>query len=662
MVRPWTWDSPDENRFDSVGHPSNWDSRSLFSDFLCAHDQYETIVNKSLLEFSSSEETTMELFAIMKRSSATAEGTYWFIWLLSLSCWGPRITLTMIFHLAFRCGPLSLAALKGDSEKMKLLLTQCPNGISELNLLEQTPLHLAIGHAPCVSLLLSGSGRSLLDRLDSGGRRPVEYALFLCLWQTRAHADQYNDGCSKNHGDSSLNTLLDAGCMIPKRTLWLGTFIFNFSLCKNCLHAFSLHLSGRRESLRMLAKSHLPGGLLFELSALKLESFFYFSSATSWLGGLPPGLLDCLASSVVQELIRRGISVPLSLRVDALDGNCDKLTSVYHSYGPLPFSVLWKLGFRDLDQRDTNGLTPLMFWCNQDLQSLARCSWLVEKGANVHKLVPHGSSTVGHELYSKIGQLPPPLDDSEFDLRNHVCTLTTRLLIKETVDTCHCACSHRGCAPFTRFLQTAFAWRNISSPWDVVKRLPEIIAETHASVTKGQMKSAIRYATFEMLGIRHTCCHSDVGRALKEQKEEDEIEELRQEDSFLVAILDDLVKKLEWELQGQLLRREVFDSKSASFWNKHWLPRVQVVLESLNNAEIRESERVAAEDVGVKWQKQESGTTNDNDGDYNNGSEDGRYNESEWKSDVDEGGMFERFQTMEDWTSRLNLIMSKAGL
>lgn len=527
---------------------------------------------------------------------------------------------------------------------MELLLKNCPDTINELNLLKQTPLHLAVGHSSCVALLLRGPGRKLIDVPDSKGRRPIEYALFSCLCGTNSGRNQQHDGCLNSHGDTSLEILLDADCMIPNVASW--QFNFNASeraLCDNCLRVISAHLVDRSEGLKKLAANNLP--------RMQATAFGLFSSC----------LLDSNAPRVIQALNERGISVPPSLQVHGFG----RSSSVYHNCGSMPFSVLWSLGFRELDTPNSNGVTPLILECRRDMswflrKGAARCSWLIEHGADLWKATPDGASTIGHELYSTIGHLPPHWEDSDKDLRKHVFDLTRKLSHRDLRDRCRCACSPGGCIPFVRFLKAAFRQRDINSPSEVIKQLPEIMMETHTSVTKVQMRFAVRYATFEMLGIRHTCCHVEIGGFIKRDRQNVEFDELRQEDRFLVAHLEHLTPEFEVELEKMGRERHV--NKRVSFWRGHWLPRMQQVLESIENTEMEEPDKVAAEDVGVVWHKQESGKGKDLDRDSESGSEDGGYRESDWDSEIDEEDMFDTFRSIKDWDSRLDLIMAKAGL
>lgn len=574
--------------------------------------------------------------------------------------------LTTFFCLAFGCGPLSLAALEGNLKKMSLLLNKYRDTINELNLLKQTPLHLAVGYPSCVALLLRESGSKLINLPDIGGNRPMDYALFCCLYGIQAGENQYHGGGLESRGDTSLNILLDAGCMVTKTESWPrdSYYINRFILCDNCLRAVSVHLVGRREGLKRLAANNLP-----------------CMQATA-LGVFSPYILDSNATRVIQALDQYGISVPEGLQVHGSDRGKGRngLTSEYHRRsgplpssgdGPLSFPDLWSLGFRDVDIPDMDGVTPLISWYDQDDfcmedRDADRCSWLIEKGADLWKLAPDGVSTTGHELYYNIARSFSAPNPGEGHSTTHVLNLTQKLSHRDPRDNCRCACSPGGCTPFVRFLQALFynSKPYIDSASRIIEELITGMKRTHTSLTKVQMRSAVRYATFEMLGIRHTCCHPRF-QNFHLHRQNEELEELRQEDCFLVACLEDLIADFEVELE--LMVQERYVNKRVSFWHGCWLPRIQQVLESIHSTEIEEPDRVAAEEIGLIWHKRESGKGKECDGDVDLGSdpysksEDGSYHESDWGSEIDKK-MVDTSRIMEDYTSGLDLIMSKAGL
>ncbi|KAK2604367.1 hypothetical protein N8I77_007305 [Diaporthe amygdali] len=74
---PWVWDSPWEGRSNGMDSTTPWYSYSLVTEFLCAQEPYQSIATKPVLNLPTSMQKTMELFCLMQRSPATAEGLYY---------------------------------------------------------------------------------------------------------------------------------------------------------------------------------------------------------------------------------------------------------------------------------------------------------------------------------------------------------------------------------------------------------------------------------------------------------------------------------------------------------------------------------------------------------------------------------------------------------
>ncbi|KAJ0114452.1 hypothetical protein J7T55_010842 [Diaporthe amygdali] len=162
-----------------------------------------------------------------------------------------------------------------------------------------------------------------------------------------------------------------------------------------------------------------------------------------------------------------------------------------------------------------------------------------------------------------------------------------------------------------------------------------------------QLRSAIRYLTFELLEIRHTCSHDE---QLQEfQRDDNEIHELMSEDNSLLQLLEELVE--EFESKFQSLRTED-DPYGISFWETYWPQRMREVITELNDFRLSEDEYLSAQSLGVKWHQTEDGP------EWH--SVDPANLRSDWSVEVDDEWMWRRFKSVEDWRSRLELIMSRA--
>lgn len=558
--------------------------------------------------------------------------------------WTLRVTANQIIP-ACGCGPLSLAALEGNFEKLDHLLNDYPNTLEEVNIFGQTPLHLATGLSSCLSRrLLRGPGIALLDTPDYNGHRPIQYALLACSF---LH--------TQTQHINSLRALLDHDCRV-------GQELFDYSptseaFCESCAHMVRLHMKDRRERLQRLALETLPR---LDIASLDLSSSF---------------VLDAKASMVIKKLNERGVTVPESLQVGYHRGR-----SMYH-YGDdrffrseFNFRLLYDLGFRDLDRPNTTGNTPLSDWCGRPYTSLSmdRCHWLVAHGADLSRWepIPQGTATVAHSLYASIGGRITQRGytwrkvGSWHSEQSQIHDLTSCLLWRHERDTCHCSCSPAGggCSAFTCFLRASIpaqrSHRYKKSKIEMARDFLEIFAAAHTSMGLDQAMAAVRFLTFQSLGIRHTCRHRGVGFRWDSEydwmtRTAEEIDELHQEDAHLLELLEALM--VEFEMEVRRIQREQYVTKKVSFWTGYWAQRMEQVGKFLDCNDLDQKDKSSAESVGVIWDDRVSETTEDCDEE----GEDDAYHESDWDSDVDDEAMFRRFSTLDDLRSRLDLIVSK---
>jgi hypothetical protein len=85
----------------------------------------------------------------------------------------------------------------------------------------------------------------------------------------------------------------------------------------------------------------------------------------------------------------------------------------------------------------------------------------------------------------------------------------------------------------------------------------------------GAAKSIIRSMTFDPLGLAHTCCHhlKKNGLFVIEDREEEEIQEIREEEQTFLEEFESLVE--EFNLKFDCLGLSILD-----FLREHWHPRI----------------------------------------------------------------------------------------
>lgn len=447
---------------------------------------------------------------------------------------------------------------------------------------------------------------------------------------------------STEHCTASLAAILEADCKVPNQTSDLLTY-----QCQACKEELFRHIKDRRERLKNYALERLPGS---DASAMGLRQ------AT---------VLDSKAQLVVKALRTRGFGIPPSLQLDAPDkAHCrsNSVTVFHHCFGHnrADFDVLFNLGFRDFEAFDPVGLSPLLSWCSvmPRFEAYEACIWLIEHGANLWDPVPNTNlATTAHHLYGFISLMNHDYQYADPEkVKSSVQTLTKVLSTHDVRDVCRCSCSPGGCSTIAWFLKWNLGIKDILDEYpdqmqNISRWFAEFLIEKKPTITIDQLRLAIRCLTFEFLEIRHTCIHD--GPYQTKAPSEEEIDELTIEDAPLLQLLEELVVEFESELQS--LRTEQ-DPYGIPFWNTYWPERMNGVKQELNGNKLSGIELLSAQQIGVKWDDNDSGPIchqPERENDYS-------YHESDWNVLV-KGRMLQcTFHSLEDWGSMLDRIMSGA--
>ncbi|KAI1874013.1 uncharacterized protein JN550_002592 [Neoarthrinium moseri] len=99
---------------------------------------------------------------------------------------------------------------------------------------------------------------------------------------------------------------------------------------------------------------------------------------------------------------------------------------------------------------------------------------------------------------------------------------------------------------------------------------------------------AVRFLTFELLGLTHTCCDDEWDIYHQDEVEQDE--------ESMIELFEGLVE----EFMTQV-RAVPAGASYVGFWRSCFLVRIDEVLESLNGSDICEKQRRGAEALGVVW-------------------------------------------------------------
>lgn len=342
--------------------------------------------------------------------------------------------------------------------------------------------------------------------------------------------------------DSFLNStrgLLNGGGQLKIQDLEIATSPTLLSLFVN-------ELANRRWKLWKLAESCLPWNELPELEMAE------------------PTVPDIHASHLCAALAGRDKTIDSSLLVQP------RYASVYHNVTLCPrvMEELFEVGFKHLDSPDSAGVVPLMMifeGFSEKWNIIPRVSWFVSKGADVGRKLPVSDAKVAHLIAVKItrallAELLLWKTESiytrwsrwERDVSKHRETL----FHSHVVDGCTCPCSPHGCTPISVALRQALRWpRWFSVPersfW--FRRFLQASLEWHPCSAQNN-KSIIRLLTFDALGLKHICCieiDTEDREADKMQaRDEEEIAEIRYEDTRGVQMLESLMIDFEAKFDG----------------------------------------------------------------------------------------------------------------
>lgn len=283
----------------------------------------------------------------------------------------------------------------------------------------------------------------------------------------------------------------------------------------------------------------------------------------------PESILDAQAFQVYIELIRHGWPIDSSFGLDFYEGHKDP--SVYHqAVGDVyAWDDLYRNGFRNIDEPNIHGFTPLITLGLQSDYHERAVIWLVDKGADLSRRLPFSKTTTAHLLSSQMtGTFRTAIysdeDYSEGRTQASIENISKRkddiFLIPSMQDFCTCACCEGGCTTLLVALRTCNArlylrYRHMRrSPQEInrEKIRHSLLLNTLLNLTENTRvrdHSIIRLFTFEALGLRHTCCR-ELNEFISEEfyacyiLDEEEAQNIRDEDRLSYRQFEKLVKKL----------------------------------------------------------------------------------------------------------------------
>lgn len=436
--------------------------------------------------------------------------------------------------------------------------------INEPGVFGLRPLHLAIGWSSGIITLLNHEAE--VNVFDDQNFRPIDHAIWrACLTSVSLLEET-------NFPTFGLQRALFTGKQAK------GTSILDYLI--------SVEVN-RRRNLRALVTNHLPQ-----------------SRILSFLG--KDRLLDAHAIDAVSALRQYTISIPASLSFEKSSRTLYHLDSLQRHVA----ESFWKAGFRDINEPDCFGNTPLMKWnppfCGNDYLELI--DWFEEKGSKIDETVQHIHSraffsrnhhlalcpclisghTVLHWIANRVN-----MDVLRWPLwSDRSLEMFQRIIMNEKQDACKCACSLTGCRgisiifkPWTRNARGFGTFL----PRLMIKEWPSkflLLCLTENTISEEIIHDVIRLLTFDTLGLTHTCCRpkDEDPMDLIPFEDRDEIQEIHDEEQEDLQLLEDLILEFdEYRRKSSCCVRDFF----CTYWRSRM---IEVLSEekSFNQDEFRE--------------------------------------------------------------------------
>ncbi|KAL8693239.1 MAG: hypothetical protein Q9218_001912 [Villophora microphyllina] len=474
---------------------------------------------------------------------------------------------------AFGCNEIAQAVLAESRSWLISAIAQNPLSVNDPNALGQHPLHLSVAWPEGMRLLLNAG--AAVDAVDDQGFTPVFYAARLGFLDAMILLDEFD--CALHSFDPEYHqSLMKAATLLEEQRLWNLEYKPD-SLGQTPENAVAIVDTIVRLVVRRCRK----------LEALVLVSLDPDSVHRLRLS--PESVLDHKAP-LARSLLEEKIHIPESLR---------NLTRPYAAVYHLPSirapraEFFWKAGFRDVDELDHNGLSPLMrrdiFGFNHNLnKELEFLDWLVLHGADVHRRqgyiwqsdgmsgrfsrvspqLPRSSSITalhyiaaafGRHYYWDLVQECSTMDEVRYELislSGKSRRLVEAVFIDPICDHCECACSSQGCRTYTMMGKALLTQASVyhggrrkhcqQAALDITKLFARLL-DVERPGLKWLRREMLQLITFDSLKLRHTCCKilKWGRRIIAECGDEEDRREIHDEQAGLERTLEELLPEFE---------------------------------------------------------------------------------------------------------------------
>ncbi|KLP21018.1 uncharacterized protein LW94_12597 [Fusarium fujikuroi] len=513
-------------------------------------------------------------------------------------------------------GPLTLAILRTDIDEAKQLINNRPECLDEISFYKQTPLHFAIENPEILEPLVQKASPEQLvrssivfaEKITPLGRA-IQLSADICYDQKE------KDGtfcpCTK-----AVEIILAAGCpIIPYRDFtrsmipWQNSFCDLFSYAsKHCKHLLAKQLQSYRRELEQIAQKKLPrwvhgvrNSLVSETSAKAIE----WDRILRERGLLGFGRLSTVLPNDLKRMpTGKHHSRPIYLDINNPEDAC----------------IFWDLGFSDIDDHWADWAST--HWASPGIgRSFPRflrtvrpayAMWLYEHCPNLWSLVcEHRKPESPIFVLAEVILRDYDMDRLGYD--EMVQFLIDSPIAIEDTDDCVCPCSPQGCTPFTHGIKCLYTRYIRSRPQSFTRKYGQVLSLS-------QHVTVLRQATFQKLGIEHTCIekpdHSEGGSSesdfdtpAKDSEKEMHLNELVMEyQAFLLCDAHDSLDEAGEDCQDYNVEMGTKRHRRAmEFWDSIWPLRVKEIEQELASSWNPDQE--VLKDLGVSLWLEDEGET-----------------------------------------------------
>ena len=326
-------------------------------------------------------------------------------------------------------------------------------------------------------------------------------------------------------------------------------------------------------------------------------------------------LLDVYAFDAVTALKQHDVSMPIWWGFNKYP------KTIYH----VGFFIielldfLWEAGFRDLNEPDCDGETPLMQLRTYKGGWAEQVNWFLDKGVDPNQQIQqiHQNSyrtcnserrccpclksghTVMHFLAFNLSRYEwdnCKMESQSLDVADPKLTTIQDIFNNESRDACKCACSSAGCRAINIIVKNRFSCSvDLQELFHSTIRFISLLkAKANDFISETTFTEIIRTLTFDALGLTHTCCRANkkpwlYPLPLVPFGDEDDILEIHDEEREDLHLLEDLLSEFEQR------RRDESSSSFHHFIKVHWSTRMWEVLSERNLSEVLSEEESSDE-------------------------------------------------------------------